>query len=198
MTVDEILAEILKDRPFFEDSGGGVTFSGGEPLMDPEFLLRLLMRCRAEGIHSAVDTCGHVPRDALDAVRDWVDLFLYDVKLMDSERHRAFTGVPNDLLLDNLRHLASHHPRILARMPVVPGYNDDPENVDRTGALLADLGIGEIQILPYHATAAQKYARLGREYRVGDVPPPTTQRITEVARQLEAHGLKVHVGGHGT
>ncbi|MDP3565111.1 MAG: glycyl-radical enzyme activating protein, partial [Methanoregula sp.] len=164
MTVEEILAEIEKERVFFEQSGGGVTFSGGEPMLHADFLVRLLDACRERGIHTAVDTAGLVSSEILLKVAERTDLFLYDLKLMDSDRHQKWTGVPNERILENLRMLAESGANINVRIPLVGNVNDDEENISQTARFLAGLPGEKIRVnlLPYHKIAQTKYEKLGR------------------------------------
>jgi pyruvate formate lyase activating enzyme len=196
MTVAQVMAEIERDVPFYDESGGGATFSGGEPLLQWDFLRELLRACRARGIHTAVDTCGFVPWEILDGVREVVDLFLYDLKLMDDARHREFTGVSNDLILSNLQALSQRGHGIVVRLPLIPGINGDEENVRQTGAFLAALSnLPRVDILPYHRIGGEKYGRLNRSYGLPDVRPPSEERVTEIAQTLAGFGLQVSVGG---
>ncbi|MBN1177808.1 MAG: glycyl-radical enzyme activating protein [Anaerolineae bacterium] len=166
VTVAEVMAEVEQDVPFYDESGGGVTFSGGEPLAQPDFLRALLIACREREIHTAVDTCGFAPWEVVDSLRKHVDLFLYDLKLIDEAHHRRFTGASNALILANLRALAERGHAITLRVPVIPGITDDEENLRQIGALAAELGIQQIDRLPYHAIGAEKYKRLGRRYEM--------------------------------
>ncbi|MGD0382534.1 MAG: glycyl-radical enzyme activating protein [Thermoguttaceae bacterium] len=166
MNVGEVLAEVLLDRIFYEESGGGVTFSGGEPFMQPHFLRNLLEACRTEGIHTAVDTSGYVSREDLLAAAPLTDLFLYDLKVMDDDRHRQWTGVSNVVILENLLALGDVHRNIWIRMPLVPGFNDEPEQVEAVARFAASApGVRQVNLLPYHATAAHKWTSLGRKER---------------------------------
>lgn len=190
-----VMKEIMKDRIFYDESGGGVTFSGGEPLMQPEFLYELLLRCREEGLHTALDTTGFTSWDILERMLGMVDLFLYDVKLMDSEKHRKYTGVPNDTILGNLRRLSERNCRVNARVPVIPGINDDVDNIEQTGKFLTDINISQVNILPYHNIAVDKYNRLSRTYELIDLEEPAEETMTEIARRLKEYGLSVKIGG---
>jgi len=195
MTVPEVMAELLRDTAFYEGEGG-VTFSGGEPLFQPEFLLALLQACKAHELHTALDTCGHAPAEALDRVREYVDLFLYDLKLMDSERHRRFTGAANDLILRNLERLAAAGSRIIVRVPVIPGFNDDPAAIAAIGDYVSALpGILRVDLLPYHRMGADKYARLARPNPLPPIDPPPAAHMAALQRRLEAFGLPVKIGG---
>jgi len=196
MGVDEVLEVVLKDRIFYDDSGGGVTFSGGEPLFQPAFLRELLEACRRESLHTAVDTCGHAPRDDLLAVAAHTDLFLYDLKLLDDERHRRYTGVSNALVLENLEALAHRHGNVRLRIPIVPGVNDDLENLRAAARLAASLpGVRQIDLLPYHDLGRHKAARGERE----GIPPPVAAAsgvdLAAAAEPFRALGLDVRTGG---
>ncbi|MCR4404997.1 MAG: glycyl-radical enzyme activating protein [Candidatus Acetothermia bacterium] len=196
MTVAEVLAEIEKDSLFYDESRGGVTFSGGEPLAQPEFLESLLRACRKEEIHTSLDTTGFGPWEVLERVAPLVDLFLYDLKLMDDRQHQRFTGVSNGPILENLRALSSRGSRIVIRLPLIPGINDDPENIRRTGEFLASLARHHpVDILPYHRAGIGKYAKLSRAYCLPEVEPPAPERSAQAAQILAGFGLEVTIGG---
>jgi len=195
MTVAETLAEIEKDSVFYDESGGGVTFSGGEPLLQPEFLEALLDACRARGIHAVVDTSGIAPREILLRLAANTDLFYYDVKLVDAEKHRRYIGAPNDLILDNLAALAHTGAAVMVRFPVIPGVNDGEADVAALGTLLARLKLRQLHLLPYHTIGMEKYRRLNLPYQMNGVNPPSRERLAQIAAQLEAQGLTVRIGG---
>ncbi len=198
MTVEQVMAAATRDLPFYEESGGGVTLSGGEPLLQAEFAAALLAALKAAGIHTTLDTCGHAPWEALDRLRGDVDLFLYDVKLMDEERHRRFTGVGNRRILENLRALAARGRRVVLRFPVVPGVNDDDANVAALVALASDLrGLAGVDLLPYHRMGIDKYARLDREYRLAQAGVPSPARLDAMAAAFAAAGIAVNRGSAG-
>ena len=201
MTVEDVLAVVRRDEVFYDESGGGATFSGGEPLAQPEFLRELLAACKARGIATAVDTSCLAPWDVLDGLRGDVDLFLCDLKHMDDATHRRLTGVGNELILANLRRLAAAGAAIIVRVPVVPGCNDDEAGIMATGRFARSLGcVRRVDILPYHEGARGKLARLTRP---GEAPaagppeirPPPAERMAQIAEQLTALGLNVKVGG---
>jgi pyruvate formate lyase activating enzyme len=195
MTIWEVMGEILKDRIFHEESAGGVTFSGGEPLRQPEFLLGLLAACQAQGIHAALDTCGFGCVDHLLAAARLADLVLYDLKLMDDARHREHTGVSNRLILENLKALDQVHQNIWIRVPIVPGVNDDEENLSAIARFAADLhGVRQVNLLPYHATGIQKHRRLGGIYSLSEVKSPSPERMQQAANLFRAAGLDPRVG----
>jgi len=192
MSVEEVMEIVERDRPFYEESGGGLTVSGGEPLLQPYFTAALLRAAKARGIHTALDTCGHASWRNLDRLRGDVDLFLYDLKLMDEDRHRLFTGAPNRRILENLRALAARGHRIVLRVPLVPGINDDDDNLDAVRRLAASLPtLAGLDLLPYHRVGVDKYARVGRTYPLPDILPPARERLAAVAESLAAAGLPV-------
>lgn len=196
MSTEALLAEIRKDTVFFDESGGGVTFSGGEPLAQPGFLLAMLEACAGRGIHTAVDTCGHAPTDWLLAAARWTDLFLYDLKLIDDRRHERLTGVSNALILRNLHALAQAHRDIWIRVPVIPGLNDADADLDATARLAASLpGVTQVNLLPYHRAGVAKFQRLGATYELPDVVPPTADFLGRARARFEAHGLNARIGG---
>ena len=196
VTVEAVLAEVERDRPFYDRSGGGVTLTGGEPLFQPAFAAELLAEARARGLHTALDTCGAAAWDAFERVRAHVDLFLYDVKLIDEERHRRFTGASNRLLLANLRTLVGLGHRVRLRLPVVPGYTDDDANLAAVAAFAASLpGLDGVDLLPYHAAGAGKYARLGRPYALDALRSPSPERMAGAAKILAHRGLATAAGG---
>lgn len=196
MTVDAVMAEIMRDAAFYDESGGGVTFSGGEPLLQGEFLLALLQACKAQGLHTALDTCGYAPTSTLSAVRQHVDLFLYDVKLMDDQRHRQVTGVSNGPILDHLRLLAADGQRVILRVPVIPQVNDDEENIRQIAALARGLpSIERIDLLAYHRIGNNKYDRLDRPNPMPETVPPSPDRLSDIVRAFESAGLQVKIGG---
>jgi pyruvate formate lyase activating enzyme len=196
MATGDVMEEVLKDRVFCERSGGGVTFSGGEPFHQPGFLLSLLKASRAEGIHTAVDTSGYAPQEVLNEAEGLVDLFLFDLKTRDDARHKDFTGVSNRLILENLRRLAGHQNTVIVRVPVIPGFNDDATEICRIGALIADIpGIDEVHLLPYHRSGIDKYRRLGLQYDMEVVAEPSREKLETLARELAQHVATVVLGG---
>jgi len=195
-TVAELLAEIRRETLVFETSKGGVTFSGGEPLAQSEFLLACLDACRREGVHTAVDTCGVAPREAAVATARRADLLLWDIKHLDAEPHRKATGAPLSVVLDNLAAAAAVGVPIWLRMPVIAGFNDDPATVEGLGELAARLRVVErICLLPYHRTGTAKAARLGQATETPGFAAPPQERLTAMAARLTATGIAVSVGG---
>jgi pyruvate formate lyase activating enzyme len=195
MTVAGVMSELVRDRVFFEESGGGVTFSGGEPFMQPAFLRSLLEACQGEGISTAVETCGMTDAGELLSMVDGVDLFLYDVKLMDQARHGKATGVGNETILTNLVALVAAHARVVVRFPVIPGINDDNENVGLVVAIMHRLGLRDIDLLPYHRIGTDKYRRLGRPYELAELQPPSAEAMENIRRAFADAGIEASVGG---
>jgi pyruvate formate lyase activating enzyme len=194
MSVEEVLAEVLKDEVFYEESGGGITISGGEPLQQADFVEALLAACKARRLHTVLDTCGFASPEALRRVSEHVDLFYYDVKLMNSEKHLSLTGVNNDLILQNLKMLAESGSAIRVRVPVVPGFNDDNENLDALSSYLSPLGIRDIDLLPYHVLGNDKYRRMNLCSEMEGVVPPTTAEMETIAARLSRDGFHVRIG----
>jgi pyruvate formate lyase activating enzyme len=194
--VDELTGELLRDRPFYEESGGGVTFSGGEPLGQVEFLLAALEAARAQGLHTAVDTCGFASRPDILAIAECTDLFLYDLKLVDDERHRRYTGVSNAMILNKLKALARQHGNLWVRIPVIPGINDDDDSVHAAAEFLAPLpGVREVHLLPYHRTGEPKFTRLGRSYDLTGTGSMSSSRLGQLAGVFTGAGLVAKVLG---
>jgi pyruvate formate lyase activating enzyme len=195
MTVGEVLREIERDRVFYDESGGGVTFSGGEPLSQPDFLEALLDACAARGIHTVVDSCGFADQELLLHLSEKIDLFLFDLKMLDSADHLKHTGVRNDVILENLEALARRGKSIIIRFPVIPGINDGNESLRRMRAFLASLGLRRIDLLPYHRIGVEKYTRLGMPYLLEGLEPPPEEHLRGIAREFEREGFTVQVGG---
>lgn len=193
--IDQVLEEIKKDIAFYDHSQGGVTFSGGEPLMQPRFLSGLLTACGALGIHRAIDTTAHAQTDLVLEIANLTELFLIDLKHMDSDLHHAYTGVGNALILENIRLLADKDAAISFRLPLIGGFNDDPENLRRTGDFIMSLpGEQTIDLLPYHLIAAAKYKKLGMKTQAERFYQISKEKIAMSASVLKETGLTVHVG----
>jgi pyruvate formate lyase activating enzyme len=196
MSVDDVLTEIAKDTVFYDQSSGGITLSGGEPLMQPAFLMDLLDACGKLGYHRSVDTSGYADTQILLEASSRTDLFLYDLKHMDAEKHARFTGVSNEKILANLEILSRQDAEIIIRFPLVPGLNSDPQNIDRTGAFVSSLpGVRRLNILPYHRAATAKYENLGLKLNTPNIEPSSKEFIESAARRLENYGLTVKIGG---
>jgi len=187
-TAEEVMVEVLRDRPFYTTSQGGVTLSGGEPLLQLDFARAILQRCREEGIHTAIETAAHLPWERIAGVLPFTDLVMVDLKLLDSARHRACTGVPNERILENIRLLGRQPQPLIVRTPIVPGVNDTPEEVAAMAGFLARLpNLVAYELLPFHPLAAGKYHSLELSYRAeGLKSPPKEQMemLTAVARRF--------------
>ena len=196
MTVSEVMAEVERDVIFYDQSGGGVTFSGGEPLMQPDFLVALLNRCRELNIHTAVDTSCYAEPDVIKSVAEKTDLFLCDIKHIDNEMHERFTGVGNKLILDNIKLISQAGKKIVIRVPVIPGFNDDPANIEATGEFAASIaGVGRIDLLPFNRGGIEKSARLTRETNSMQIETPDDDKMSEIADNLSKYVFEVNIGG---
>lgn len=193
VSVAEVLSEVLRDRAFYEASAGGMTLSGGEPLMQIDFTAALLGAARAEGLHTAVETCGHAPWEHLERILPDVDLFLYDVKETDPARHIQYTGAPCTLIQSNLRALHARGAHILVRLPLIPGLNDRPDHLDAVAELSRDMpGLQGFEIMPYHRLGTAKRERMGiTEEGDHDFTAPDTEQVATWAENLRSRGVKV-------
>jgi pyruvate formate lyase activating enzyme len=195
-TTDQLLIEIKKDLPFYDQSGGGVTISGGEPLCQPESLLALLQGCGALGIDRTVDTSGFAPTEILMRIAEHTELFLFDLKHMDNKLHRQYTGVANDLILRNLQTLSGSGQPVRVRLPLIPGVNDDEKNIRETGSFIAGCkGIQGIDVLPYHPSATAKYKKLGLEYKGKKITAPSQEQVSRTVQLLMKYISDVRIGG---
>lgn len=194
-TVDEVLKVVLQDRIFYKQSGGGVTVSGGEPLMQIDFVEELLKRLKEEGISTAVDTCGAVSFDVLERAAKYTDLFLYDIKLMDDQKHKKYIGASNKLIIDNLIKLSRIHSDINIRMPIIEGINADNSHIEETLRIIKDLNIEKINLLPYHDIAKHKYYKLGLGYDEEKMSKPSDEKMNAYKEMFEKAGYKVKIGG---
>jgi pyruvate formate lyase activating enzyme len=201
MTVRELVKEAEKDIPFYDKSGGGVTFSGGEPFMQPEFLLSCLRVLKEKEISTVVDTSGCAPLDSLLEAAEFADLFLFDLKLLDSEEHKKYTGVSNGLILSNLRKLDEKLVSIARgginiRIPLIPGINDSAETMEGFADIAAELGaLTGVNILPYHSTGRAKYRDLEWGYKMEGVLPPTEENVEKALAVFASRGIKAVKGG---
>jgi pyruvate formate lyase activating enzyme len=197
--VDQVLAEVEKDKPFYKHSGGGLTVSGGEPLAQPEFTHDLLAEARARGMNTALDTCGFAPWEVLEKVLRVADHVLLDLKHMDSAAHRAYCGAPNDLILANARRLAEEARELRFRIPLIPGFNDGEENLARTADFIRGLCRNgkecEVDILPYHPYAGAKYRIFGLEYPFPRGEGYPEEKLCGIVKIFTSRRLTVTVGG---
>ena len=193
MTVEQVLAEVEKDRDYYDASKGGVTFSGGEPLLQRDFLRALLRACKLKGLRTAVDTAANVPWAALEQVLPYTDIFLVDVKAHDEKLHQQGTGVGNRLILENLARLTHGRAEVWVRIPVIPGYNDDPAELAAIADMLYELkGLWRVELLPFHHLGAGKYESLGLRYACAGLSTPSPDFMQDVAQTFADRGLPVH------
>ena len=190
VTVEEVLKEVLTDETFYQNSGGGLTISGGEPLLQWEFVAELCKRAKEKGIHTVLDTCGYSPWGAMKAVLRHVDLVLFDIKHMERAKHKDGTGVDNRLVLTNARKTAALV-RTWFRVPLITGFNDSIDNIRQTADFASALNIERVSILPYHELGSDKYSKLGRKYCMEKSVSPSSENCQTATRILESYGLKV-------
>ncbi|WP_313340312.1 trans-4-hydroxy-L-proline dehydratase activase [Sedimentibacter sp.] len=193
--VGEILKEVLKDRIFYEKSNGGVTVSGGEPLMYVDFIEELFKKLKEENIHTAVDTSGAVNFKNLERIAEYTDLFLYDIKLMDDEKHNEYIKASNKTILENLKKLSKIHNNINIRLPIVEGVNADIAHIEKTIDFIKDLNIKKVNLLPYHDIAKHKYKKLGIDYEEEKMSKPSEEKMQCFVSMFESKGYEVKIGG---
>lgn len=193
MSLEEVIEEIEKDFPYYQRSGGGVTISGGEPLMQADFVRMLLKKCQEKGIHTALETCGYAKWRDFKKVLEYLDVVLYDIKYMDSKRHKEFIGVGNELILQNAKKIASLDKDMIIRVPIIPGYQDSLENMKAIAKFARKLKIEKIHLLPYHRLGESKYSQLGRNYKLKGIKPLNKRSISKRKKVIESYNLKVYV-----
>lgn len=193
------ITEILeRERIFLEKSNGGVTFSGGEPLLQPEFLLEALRACKERGFHTAVDTSGYAPAEDYMKIMPYTNLFLFDIKHLDDSKHRMFTGISNAGIIENFRMIVRSGKDIFVRIPVIPGRNDDNEHLAMLRQFLLaekDKNLKRINLLPFHRIGESKYTRFGIPYRMNNTDQPSPERMKELKEFFSGTGIKVKIGG---
>jgi pyruvate formate lyase activating enzyme len=197
MSVNDIMDIIEKERIFFDQSGGGVTFSGGEPLVHIKMLTELLDECRKRGIHTAIDTAGNVSTGIILELAGKTDLFLYDLKMMDSSLHKKWIGSGNERILHNLRAIAETGIQIIIRIPLIGGVNDTDENIELTAKFISDLAghKKEVQLLPYHSIAQNKYTKLGKSEDFEKLQEPDKKTLSKAIEKFGEFGIRASVGG---
>jgi len=196
MTIEELLTEAKKDATVYKHSRGGVTISGGEPLLNPEFTQELLRAFKEENISVGVDTCGHVPWTNIEKVLPYIDFFLWDIKHMNGEEHRKFTGVSNKLILSNARSVSERNVPLYIRVPVIPGYNDSEENIRATCEFARDLSsLVNIDLLPLHHLGKARYDSLNRAYPIADIPLIPDSVLHNIKRLVESYQLNCSIVG---
>lgn len=219
-SVDELMNAILKDRVFYEESGGGITLSGGEPVVQIDFIEELLIKLKLENIHTAVDTSGIMTFECYERIHKYVDLFLYDIKLVDEDKHRNFTGLSNDIIINNLKKLSdlykikakeksdtnittnnlnskkiNSQTGINIRLPIIEGVNAEDAHIDKLIELIKDLGIKDINLLPYHNISEHKYKKLNMKYEGSNMSVPSDEKMLRFKTRLEREGYIVKIGG---
>ncbi|MFK5953873.1 MAG: glycyl-radical enzyme activating protein [Desulfobacterium sp.] len=192
VTISELYKEVATDRPFWDRSGGGVTFSGGEPLAQFDFVLAFLKICKDRHVSTAIETCLHIAREKIEAVIPFVDHVICDLKIMDSKRHKAYTGVSNTLIKENIKALLKSNTDVLVRMPLIPGVNDDQGNLEAMGAFLDVCRKGtQMELLPYHRMGESKYLRMKKEYKMSHILPPSKKEMERAKGVLNRFGINV-------
>jgi len=194
VTVDEVMNEVLKDRAYYMKSGGGITLSGGEPLMQPEFARALLISSKENEINTAVETCGYAKWNIFEKVLDSVDFTMYDIKIVDPVLHKRYCGVENSLILENLKRVVEKGKTILVRVPLIPKISDTDENLKRTGELLTELEIKQVELIPYHAFAKDKCRALGVDYSFSNLKTQASEELNRMRQLLSGFGIEVKIG----
>ncbi len=195
-SVDELFELIQKDLIFYDESGGGVTFSGGEPLIQISFLSEILKKCKTHSISTTIDTCGYVPEESFEKILGSTELFLYDLKLMDENAHKKYTGVSNKLIKKNLEFLNSHNANIIVRIPLVPGITDTENNLREISYYVNKLkNVKKIILLPYNKLAEDKYRRLDQKPKLGNLETQTSEKLEELLNYVTSFNVKVELNG---
>ena len=196
VTVDEIMPEILSDMPYYRRSGGGVTLSGGEVLCQADFARELLRECKENGLHTAIESAASTSYSEIEKLLPYLDLYLMDIKHTDAEKHKEYTGVSNERILENARRVAESGVELIVRTPVIPGFNDTAEEIRAISSFARTLpGVREHHLLPYHRLGQDKYAGLGRKYSLADIEPPSREKMEYLLSIAETSGLKCKIGG---
>jgi pyruvate formate lyase activating enzyme len=197
-TMEKILKILEKERVFINQSKGGVTFSGGEPMLQTEFLLEALKACKANGYHTAVDTSGYASAESYKSVFQYTDLFLFDIKHLDEARHIESTGVSNTGILDNYKLLLRSNNDVMLRIPVIPGFNDDHDHLERLKDFIISTktaSLKMVSLLPYHKIGSSKYKRFNLPYRMDNVEPPSKGDMQKMKEFFMETGVKIKIGG---
>ncbi|GAA0180226.1 [formate-C-acetyltransferase]-activating enzyme [Clostridium sediminicola] len=195
MTVNDVIKEVLKDELFYRTSKGGVTLSGGEVLAQPLFALELLKELKKLNIHTAIETCGQCKVEDFLNIAEYTDLILYDLKIMDSTKAEKFLGANLNTILNNFKAVVSKGYRVIPRMPIIPGYTMNKENITKSIKFLKELKIKEVHLLPFHQLGSSKYSTINKIYTLGNVQIPTEEEINETRKSFELEGFKVVIGG---
>lgn len=196
VTAGEVFEQVKKDTAYYRRSGGGMTLSGGEMLLQPDFALALLQLAKRNGINTAVESTGYAPFETIEKLLPYIDTYLLDIKHMNGEKHKEFTGKDNALILENAPKIAKMAKKCIVRVPTIPTFNDTEEEI-RDIAVFAKkvMGVEEINLLPYHRLGMDKYEGLGRDYLMGDILPPSDEKMERLCTVAENEGLKAKIGG---
>ena len=196
VTVGEILPELTSDMPYYRRSGGGITLSGGEVLAQPEFALSLLKACKENGLHTAIESTANAPFEVIKTILPYLDLFLMDIKHVNSDKHKEYTGSDNKLILQNAKRIAESGVELIIRTPVIPTFNDTATEIKEISKFACSLpNVKEHHLLPYHRLGQDKYAGLGRNYSLKEIEPPTQEKMEYLLSVAEESGLKCQIGG---
>ena len=196
VTVAEVMEEVERDRVYYDRSGGGMTLSGGESLAQPEFAPALLRAAKESGINTAMESAGFAKYEIIQRYLPYLDLYLMDIKHMNSEKHKAFTTQPNELILENAKKIARDAKKLIIRTPVIPTFNDSPEEIREIAKFAKSLGtVEEMHILPYHRLGSDKYQGLGREYTLSHIEPPSKEHMNRLLEIVKSEGLRGQIGG---
>ena len=196
VTVSDIMPELLADLPYYRRSGGGITLSGGEILCQADFAGELLKACKEAGLHTAVESASSLDFSKIEKILPYLDLYLMDIKHMDSQKHKEYTGVSNERILENAKKIAQSGVELIIRTPVIPTFNDTPEDIRAISRFARGLeGVRELHLLPYHRLGSDKYAGLGRKYSLDEIEPPTREKMEYLLSVAEESGLKCKIGG---
>jgi pyruvate formate lyase activating enzyme len=195
-TLSDLIEIVEADTAFYDESGGGVTISGGEPLVQHGFLLKFLKELKKRGVHTALDTTGYIDSGIFKTVAEYVDLFLYDLKFIDEEQHIEYTGVSNSTILENFKYLSKINRKVWVRFPMIPSYTDSVGNIRAIGSYIEGMrNIERLSVLPYHSLGSHKYEKLGKVWAMDDIKTPNDERIRAVCEIFEEYGLTVVKGG---
>ncbi|HIU48504.1 MAG TPA: glycyl-radical enzyme activating protein [Candidatus Avimonoglobus intestinipullorum] len=196
VTVEEVMREVMKDLPYYRRSGGGMTLSGGEALLQPDFAVGLLKACHAEGVNTAIETTGFAPFETIERFLPHLDYVLMDIKQVDDAKHQRFTGQSNKLILENARKIAEWGANLTIRVPVIPGFNNTIEEIRKIAQFAASLpGVQHLHLLPYHRMGEDKYRALGREYKLAGIEPMQDSYMEGLLEAAERSGLHCQIGG---
>lgn len=196
-TCDEVYEIVNQDKVFYKNTGGGVTLSGGEPLFQWEFSVALLKKCKENGINTAIETCGFAKWEHFEAVLRYTDFLLYDIKIVDAELHKKYTGQSNELILSNLYAASKINHNIVIRLPLIPGINDDEENLKTTARIAKEVNALEVHLLPYHEIGVGKYKTLGRRYLLRNITISSKEEVTRAKEIMESEGIEINISGLG-